>query len=190
MLANDMIVKVTNRSNSLVGYKLPELHITRRFTKNETKHLTVQEIRALASEKGGRALIENNLIIDNQELVNEIIYNVQPEYYYTEKDVVELLLNGSNDQLLDALDFGPDGVHDMIKQKAIDLRLNDIEKRNIIYKKTGFNITKAIEANELAEVAPVETRSRRAAPINTSETSNVQERRTTPKYKVTTSSND
>ena len=83
MLTNDTIVKVTNRSNSLVGYKLPEMHITRRFGKNETKQLTVQEVRALAAERGGRALIKNNLVIDNAELVNEIIYNVQPEYYYT-----------------------------------------------------------------------------------------------------------
>ena len=97
MLTNDMTVKVTNRSNSLVGYRLPEMHITRRFGKNETKQLTVGEVRALVSERGGRALIKNNLVIDNPELVNEIIYNVQPEYYYTEADVVELLLHGSVD---------------------------------------------------------------------------------------------
>ena len=192
MLTNDMLVKVTNRSNSLVGYKLPEFHIKRRFSKNETKQLTVQEIRALNSEKGGHALIKNHLIIDNEELVNELIFNIQPEYYYTEKDVIELLLNGSADQLLDALDFGPHGVHDIIKSKAVELNLNDLRKREIILEKTGFDVTAAINANEQSNVVPVEAKTRRAAPITaTQEKAEEPVRRTTvSRFKITTTSNE
>ena len=76
--------------------------------------------------------------------------------------------------MLDTLDFGPEGVQDIIMEK------------------TGFNVTKAIEANVLSEVAPVEARTRRAAPINapafepiaTAEEPEAPVRRTTPKYKI------
>lgn len=187
MLTNETIVKVTNRGNSIVGYMIPELHIRRRFAPNETKQLTVNEMRALHAEKGGASIIRNHLIIDNEELVNELIYNVQPEYFYSEQDVVELLVNGSVDQLLDAIDFAPTGVHDIIKTKAVQLKLNDVRKREIIFEKLGFNVTSAIEANAQSEVVAAEPQGRRAAPITASaENTEIPARRTVPKYKVTT----
>lgn len=187
MLTNETIVKVTNRGNSIVGYMIPELHIRRRFAPNETKQLTVNEMRALHAEKGGASIIRNHLIIDNEELVNELIYNVQPEYFYSEQDVVELLVNGSIDQLLDAIDFAPTGVHDIIKTKAVQLKLNDVRKREIIFEKLGFNVTSAIEANAQSETVVAEPQGRRAAPITAStENAEAPARRTAPKYKVTT----
>lgn len=190
MLTNETIVKVTNRGNSIVGYMIPELHIRRRFAPNETKQLTVNEMRALHAEKGGASIIRNHLIIDNEELVNELIYNVQPEYFYSEQDVVELLVNGSVDQLLDAIDFAPTGVHDIIKTKAVQLKLNDVRKREIIFEKLGFNVTSAIEANAQSEVVVTEPQGRRAAPITASaENAEAPARRAAPKYKVTFSEN-
>ena len=187
MLTNETIVKVTNRGNSIVGYVIPELHIRRRFAPNESKQLTANEMRALYAEKGGASIIKNHLIIDNEELVNELIYNVQPEYFYSEQDVVELLVHGSTDQLLDAIDFAPSGVHDIIKAKAVQLKLNDVRKREIIFEKLGFNVTSAIEANAQSEVVIAEPQGRRAAPITVSaDGAETPARRTAPKYKVTT----
>ena len=34
---------------------------------------------------------------------------------------------------------------DIIKNKAVELELNDYSKRNAIYEKTGFNVSNAIE---------------------------------------------
>lgn len=192
MLNNDTIVKVTNRSNSIVGYIVPELGVRRRFSVGETKDLTAKEIRALAYCNGGKAIITNHLIIQNEELVNEIIYNVQPEYYYTVEDVKALLLMGTEDQLLDALDFGGDGVISLIKDTAVALKLNDVRKREIIQKKTGFNVTNAIDANIASEVVVEEPKARRAAPItaqpDNGESTQPQRRTAAPKYsiKVTT----
>ena len=166
MMTNDKMVKVTNRSNSLVGYHIPELHVKRRFAPNETKTLAVDEIYALHAQKGGKALIKNHLVLDDQDLVNELIYNVQPEYYYTAAEVQALLLHGSNDQLLDALDFAPEGVVEMIKNEAVKSKLNDVRKREIIMEKTGFNVTKAIEANAESEKVVVAPTGRRAAPVS------------------------
>lgn len=192
MLTNDTMVAVTNRGKSIVGYVIAELHIKRRFAPNEKKQISAGELRALYAERGGAAIIRNHLLIENEELVNELIYNVQPEYFYSEQDIVELLTTGSLDQLLDAIDFGPSGVHDLIKAKAVQLKLNDVNKRQAILEKLGFNVTSAIEANEQETTAEPTTSGRRAAPItHSSETIDAETstRRTAPKYKITSLGN-
>lgn len=188
MLNKDTLVKVTNRSNSIVGYSIPELQVHRRFSVGETKELSVGELRSLSWTNGGKSIIANHLVINNEELVNELIYNVQPEYYYTADDVKDLLLYGTEDQLLDALDFGGDGVRSLIKDIAVNTELNDVRKRDIIQKKTGFNVTRAIEANAESKVEPVEVQQRRAAPITaqpvTGSSEQPQRRTAAPRYSV------
>ena len=186
MIDKTTTVRVTNRDTSYVGYFIPELNIKRTFSAGEIKELTVEEIRALAWTDGGRSIIKNHLILDNKDLVAELFTSVEPEYYYTAADVVELLLHGSEDQLHDALDFGYDGTTALIKDKAVELKLNDIRKREIILQKTGFDVTGAIRINEESERMPEETKTRRAAPINTEGEAQEAptERRAAPKFKV------
>lgn len=190
-IANDVIVNVTNRDNSMVGYWIPEMNVKRTFSAGEDKDLSAGELRALAWTKGGRAVIKNHLIIDNVDLVAELLGNVEPEYFYTEADIVNLLLHGTDDQLRDALDFGYEGTTSLIKDKAVDLKLNDIRKREIILEKTKFDVTNAIRINEESEKAITEAKTRRAAPITATTIENVSEapqRRTAapaPKFKVT-----
>ena len=66
---------------------------------------------------------------------------VEPEYYYTDKEVKELLLNGSTDELLDAIDFGPEGTKSLIKKWAVELPVNDVKKREIIKDKLYLDVT-------------------------------------------------
>ena len=162
-------VKVTNRDNSVVGYWIPELNVKRNFTKGEAKNIEADELRALAWTKGGRSVIKNHLIIDSAELVMELLGDVEPEYYYTEEEVKTLLLQGSEDQLRDALDFAPEGTIQLIKEVAVNTKLNDLRKRNIIQEATGFDITNSIRVNEESEIMPEEAKTRRAAPITTAE---------------------
>lgn len=190
---NDM-VKVTNRDNWTIGYQIPELNnLTRRFGPDESKMLTALELRRLAWLPGGRSLISNHLIIENTDLTRELLSNVEPEYYYTRDDVKELLLNGSEDQLRDALDFGPDGVVSLIKDLAVDMKLNDVRKRDIIREATNFDVSGAIRINEESNVKVEEAKTRRAAPITeaTEETVSAApaRRAATPRYKVITTEN-
>lgn len=166
---NATIVNVTNRDNSIVGYWIPELNIRRKFSAGEDKDLPASELRALAWTNGGRAVIKNHLIIDNEDLIKELLGEVEPEYFYTEKDIVNLLLYGSEDQLADALDFGYEGTTSLIKDKAVDLKLNDVRKRELILEKTGFNVTNAIAVNEASEKAAAEAKTRRANPITSND---------------------
>lgn len=188
MLEKTTLIKVTNRDCGTVGYKVPELNVTRLFQKGETKEIPFNELQQLAYTIGGKVLLEDCLVLDNKEALETLIGGVEPEYFYTEQDIKTLLTTGTLEQLEDCLDFAPTGVKDLVKDLAVKLEISDINKRNAILKSTGFNVTKAIEINhESQEVEVQEEKTRRAAPINaqTEVASATPARRTAaPKYNV------
>mgnify|MGYP000445784818 FL=1 len=72
-----------------------------------------------------------------------------------------------------------------MKNLAVSLKLNDMSKREIIFDKTGFNVTNAININKESEkTEEVEKTERRATPIHTEEIKEEKTRRV-PNYKVT-----
>lgn len=193
MLENDTIIKVTNRDNCYIGYRIPEMNnLRRRFAPGESKDLPMDELKKLAWSNGGRSLIKNHLIIHNEEAVQELIGEVEPEYFYNMDDVKNLLNYGSTAQLLDTLDFAPEGVVSLVKDMAVETKLNDVRKREIIREKTNFNVDKAIEYSEVPVEEDSDAKIRRSVPITEAmEGSTGPEtpvRRTSaPKYKVVTS---
>ena len=188
MLENTDKVVVENRSGTICFYKVPETNFTRRFVGNERKEIPMGELRAAIQIPGTRSLIKDDLIIHSQEAVAELLPEVEPEYFYNAKDVDFLLTRGTLDQLLDALDFAPEGVVSLIKDEAVKIKLNDMSKREAILNKTGFNVTKAIEIAKMSQTEEKEeTKVRRATPItDTTETTNAAPARRTgaPKLKV------
>ena len=127
------------------------------------------------------------LVIKNEEAVKELFSTrPEPEYYYTEVEVRTLLETGTLDQLLDCLDFAPEGVIDIVKDVAVKIKLNDVSKRDAILAKTGFNVSKAIEINEETDVEEVSEKiNRRTSPITSEEKKEQQPQRRVPNYKVT-----
>ncbi|MCD8210467.1 MAG: hypothetical protein LUC37_02855 [Prevotella sp.] len=187
MLSKDTLIEVSNRGLCNVGYKVPDLGVRRQFAPNETKEISMEELRSLSYQPGGRTILEHYLIIHNQDAVAELLGTVEPEYNYTSKDVYDLLAYGTLDQLLDCLDFAPEGVIELIKDEAVKMELNDVRKREAILEKTNFNVTKAIQHNresDTGEAPAAEKQStRRAAPIT--ETIEAPHRRAPQSYKVT-----
>lgn len=181
-------VKVTNRSGGRVVYRIPEHGIRREFEANETKILPYQELVWLSYRPGGRTLMAKMLLIQEVKVTNELNIHTEPEYFMTESDIVNLLQNGSLDELKDALDFAPKGVVQIIKDKAVSLPIYDMRKREAIFKMTGFDVTAAIENNtsdaeDVQAEAPVTTRRVQ----KNIEDSNMPSRRTQPKeYKIIT----
>lgn len=152
MVDNNTIVNVTNRSRGSVGYTIPDMgNLQRHFNYGETKQITAEEIRKLSYSIGGSVLLRDYLKIDNQELIDEILHGVEPEYFYTEEQIKELLLNGEMDAFMDCLDFAPDGVIDLMRDLAVKLEIPDIRKRDAISKKTGVDVNKAITINQLSK---------------------------------------
>lgn len=189
MLDKDTLIKVVNRDNGVVGYTVPDLgNIRRMFQPKEEKEITMEELRKLSYLPGGKILLQDCLIIRNEEAISEILGDIEPEYYYTEDDVKNLLLNGSLDQLKDCLDFAPLGVVDLVKNLAVTLKIDNYSKREAIKNKLGFDVTNAIENNKISqEEEKVEDKKRRAAvPVQANTEAEAPARRTAaPKYKVT-----
>lgn len=187
-MADKKTVRVTNRSNSMVVYSIPELGVRREFTPREVKTIPVSELEALTYRPGGTYLIQNNLFIADEPTVEAMPIHVEPEYYLDDAGVIKLLNNTNNlDEFLDALDFAPTGVIDLIKKYAVELPVNDSRKREAIKKKLGFDVNLALlhiqqakEAEEADGVEETETPVRRVQPKKESTTG----RRTAPKYKV------
>ena len=191
MLDKNTLVKVTNRDNGSVGYSIPDLgNLQRRFEAGETKEVTAEELRKLSYSIGGKVILDEYLIIHDKDLVAELLGEVEPEYYFEENDVRELLEKGSLDALKDCLDFAPEGTIELVKKVAVDTELNDIKKREAIQASTGFNVTSAIEINrETSEEKPEEVKVRRTA-TTTAEPTTSGRRTTAPtasKYKIVNS---
>ena len=160
------IIKICNRDNAAVFYDIPEMNgLHRVFQPNEVKEVTLKELIKLSYEPGGMSLLRNNFVLNNKEAIKIILGQVEPEYSYTPADVKNLLLNGSLDELLDCLDFAPEGVIELVKNLAVELPLNDVAKREAILEKTNFNVTNAIQIKKETEadvekpaVAPIKRR--------------------------------
>ena len=181
MIEKDTLIKVKNRDSGTVGYTIPELgNLHRSFSKGETKEITMDELRKLSYISGGKVLLQNYLIVQNQDALKELLSDdVEPEYYYGEEEIKKLLLTGSNDQLLDCLEFAPEGVIGLVKDLAVSLKINDISKRNIILEKTGFNVTNAIAINEetIESEGEEAKSSRRSAPVTVEKSDETPKRR-------------
>ena len=150
MINANTVYNVLNRSSSMVGYTIPELNIRREFQPGETKKIKFSELEQLTYQPGGTTLIQDYFLIREQEVTDALNIQTEIEYYMNEDNVRDLILNGSLDQFLDCLDFAPEGVIEMIKKLAIELPMNDVEKREALKKKTGFDVDAAIK-NKMAE---------------------------------------
>ena len=148
------LIKVLNRDNGATIYSIPEMNGLRRvFQAGETKEVTFEELQKLSYIPGGMALLKENLVIlDNDEAVNLILNHVEPEYSYTKNDIINLLKNGTLDELLDCLDFAPEGVKELIKAAAVEMPLNDVAKRQAILEKLGFNIDNALKIKKEVQI--------------------------------------
>ena len=165
MIDDKTIVTLTNRDNGQIGYTIDDLRISRTFEPNETKKVTAEEIRKLSYLPAGRKALKDTFIIGNEELIEEILHTVEPEYFYTEKDIEKLVKEGSIEEFLDALDFAPESVVDMIKDACVKFEVIDVRKREAVKTKTGLDVTKAIEwereANKVDEEEKKEEPKRR-----------------------------
>lgn len=148
-MAEEKLIKVTNRNAGITGYVLDEGRIHRRFELNETKAIPLEELKALAANPGGKKILNDYLVIDDKSALEALDLNVEQEYFYNEEDIEKILLTGELDLLEDTLNFAPQGVIEILKRKAVELQLPDTRKRKLIFDKTGFSVDNAIMINEV-----------------------------------------
>lgn len=153
MITRDTIYNVKNRSTGVAVYKIPEDNIRREFAPGETKRIAFGELEKLTYQPGGTELLTNFLQILDEEPTTSLNIHREPEYNMSEDQVKELILNGSLDEFLDALDFAPIGVIDLIKSFSVSLPVSDLNKRQALKAKLGFDVDNAIR-HELESKEP------------------------------------
>ena len=185
MITSDTMYNVKNRSSSVVVYRIPETNLRREFQPGETKKIPFGELEKLTYQPGGHTLLEEFLQIVDEAVTNNLNVHREVEYDMSETQIRDLLTHGSLDTFLDALDFAPIGVIDLIKTMSVSLPLEDYNKRKALLEKTGFDVDKAV-ANLQAEKAEEKTAATEsAAPTERRVKPAVQTgRRTAPNYKV------
>ena len=156
------MINVTNRSAGRLVYRIPDRNIRREFNVGETKQLPYEELVWLSNQPGGRNMMTNLLQISDATVTKKLDIHTELEYFMSEAQIINMLQNGSVDELLDALDFAPTGVIEIIKTQAVQLPLYDMRKREAIKKAIGFDVTAAIEnsapdTEDVAEEASVTT---------------------------------
>ena len=187
-MSNTVFYNVKNRSAGVATYKIPELGVRRSFQSGEVKKISAEELEKLTYRPGGMALLSNFLQIMDAEAIAKVGLKPQPEYHMSEQDIVRLMQTGSIDEFLDCLDFAPPGVIDIIKKLSVSLPLADIQKRQALKAKTGFDCDAALrhvmeEKEDDGENTILKTSGERRVK---KEESAAPERRTTPKYNVVT----
>ena len=197
MIEQNTMYNVKNRSSSVVVYRIPETNLRREFAPGEVKKIPFGELEKLTYQEGGRELLENFLQIMENEVTSDLGVNRELEYNMSEQEIATLLQTGSLDAFLDALDFAPIGVIDLIKAMAVQLPLTDMDKRKALKQKTGFDVDKALihieeeKAEEKAPAAPA-SNGRRVQPaaqqtttgrrVQPAQTAPAQEK---PRYTIT-----
>ena len=177
------ICNVKNRSGSHVVYTIPEIGVRRSFAPGEVKKITFEELEKLTYQPGGMEILSRFLQIQDTQVINSFGMRVEPEYHMNEQQVANLILNGSLDSFLDALDFAPDGVIDLIKRMCISIPVTDYNKMKALKEKTGLDVEAALKniRAEKEDEATIDdsTPQRRVKPADVPEG-----RRTAPKYNV------
>ena len=148
MIKDEQLISVRNRANGTVGYTLDN-NFHRNFEPREVKKIPFKELKELQYAVGGQYALNNLLVVEDKEALNLLNMEVEPEYFYDENKVRDILFNGSINAFADFLDFAPDGAIDIAKDIAVKEQIPDVRKRNMLSKRTGLNITNAIMVNEI-----------------------------------------
>lgn len=154
MLEDKDLVQVRNLVDHMVVYKIDELNRRVVFNPFETKKVSVDELRRLNYTHGGQVLLHDYLCVMNDELRQEfgLGYDM-PEYDWTIDDVDKALTSSPIEVLLDALEFGPKGIQDLLIDRAVELKIPDTNRRKAIQEITGIDVNKMIGFKEQVEAS-------------------------------------
>lgn len=150
-MSNTEMIQVRNLTDHIVVIPDKEMHRRYSFQPEETKRFDADTLRRLAYLPGVTYLFRNSLSVHDEGLAKEFGVSddtFEHEYKWTRQDIDKCLTSGSLDELLDALDFAPEGIVDTIVQRAVELKVNDVSKRKAILEKTGKNVDNMINLTE------------------------------------------
>ena len=162
MVEDTQEIEVVNLTNHKVGYNLVDENLHRSLQPNEHRRILAGELRRLNYQKGGHILLTNYLSVKNAELAREFGVDIdnQIEYNWTPEDVDRVLQTGTIEELMDAMDFAPEGIKQRLAARAVELKISDSNKRKVITDNSPYDIDAQIKNVEAAtaDEEPVETK--------------------------------
>jgi len=165
-ITGTMEVKVWAVGSGIVAYSLTDPQVNRTWRPNELKILTFHELYQLSNHPGGAVLLKERLQIRDNKVREALQLPLDPEYLYTEEDAKNLVLNGTQEEILDALEFGPLGLASMIKHHAI-LHTNSLDRVNFFNTLFSMNIQELKNSiEETTEEKPEVSRRRTEAKVS------------------------
>lgn len=138
-LTGSTLVSVTNMGRKSVYYELPEINIVRDWAPYQTgmvpqtKTVPFSELYALNNAAGGRQIIWDNLLIKDSKIREALdlpLAEDSPEVLYPRERVREILINGTEDEVLDMLEFGPYYIAEWTKEEIVNI--DSTTRRNFI----------------------------------------------------------
>lgn len=186
-IKDNELIAVRNRNIGKTFYRTEEGKY-RSFEHEEIKKIPFSELTQLTYSNGGRYILENYLVINDEDALELLGMTVQPEYSYTDEDIRKVLFEGSYDEFADFLDFAPKGAIDIAKDMAVKGEIPDTNKRKMLSEKTGLNIDSAILVNKVmaedGETAEEEAPKQRRVAIKEDKPETKERRTAAPKYNV------
>lgn len=149
---DDDIIEITNLLDCTCGYIVDLTGVRRILPPHASFKVKASELRELFYQRGGQELLHNYIRVGNKALAQEFGVDVDntPEYNWGRKDVIDALNNSDIDVLLDALDFAPDGIKQLIADVAVETEVADVNKRKAISDKLGIDVDAMITNKHLA----------------------------------------
>ena len=148
---DNKLVEVINNSTGSVSYYSEFSRMTRKWDKPDTKkNIPLEELRELVSAAGGYELLEGFLLIKDMEVREELGLPVEKEYMLDDKEIAALIKKSAS-TLEDTLEVAPDTIKDKIAQSAIDSKLGDLDKLELIKEHTGIDVLAAVQEKKEEE---------------------------------------
>jgi hypothetical protein len=150
-LKDNMMVEVINNSTGSVSYFSELSRIHRKWDKPDSKKkVSLEELRELVSASGGYELLENFLLIKDMDVREELGLPVNKEYMLDDKEI-KALLKKSVDTIETTLENTSDSIREKIAQAAIDTKLSDLDKLEVIQEHSGVDVLFAVQEKKEEE---------------------------------------
>lgn len=180
-------VKVKNLVDYKVGYTVDEDNVNRQFEPYEIKQIRAGELRKLNYTRGGHVMLTQYLSVMNRDLANEFGIDddsFDNEYNWNAEKVDSVLTKEPIEVLQDALDFGPMGIKELIKNRAIELKIDSMDKRQAISEALGVDLNSMIDIQKMKEedqIVPEKPKTRRSNKSSSTGSSGSAKQRRTAK---------
>lgn len=150
MLDRNTEIRVLGRGGQFYRISDGPLKILRQFGYYEVKHIPLYELEALMGTPGGEDLIRNYLVVEKKGL-DALGIEVEPEYFYDQKIIKDILFSGNLAKIEDTLEFGNDAVKELVCRVATKEKVYDTRVLELIKEKTGCDIVQSMKISEMSQ---------------------------------------